>query len=56
MSEEFARMIGAFGRAYDREMVALVPEEEGEVGEAILATEAGALLAGVWPRNPRGCS
>jgi len=56
MSEEFARMIGAFGRAYDREMVALVPEEEGEVGEAILATEAGALLAGVWPRSPRGCS
>jgi len=56
MSEEFAKMIGAFGRAYDREMVALVPEEEGEVGEAILATEAGAMLAGSWPRNPGGCS
>jgi len=53
MSEEFVKVVGAFGREYDRKMVALVPEEEGEVGEAILAVEAEALLAGSWPRNPR---
>ncbi|KAF5355733.1 hypothetical protein D9756_004023 [Leucocoprinus leucothites] len=53
MTEEFIKVVGAFGRAYDREMVALVPEMEGEIGEAILATEAEALLAGSWAKKPQ---
>ncbi|KAJ3575919.1 hypothetical protein NP233_g792 [Leucocoprinus birnbaumii] len=53
MAEEFTRVIDAFGRAYDREMVALVPEMEAEIGEAILATEAEALLDGSWAKRPQ---
>ncbi|KXN81101.1 Octanoyltransferase [Leucoagaricus sp. SymC.cos] len=53
VGEEFTRVVGAFGRAYDREMVALQPETEGEIGEAIFAMEAEALLAGSWVKEPQ---
>jgi lipoyl(octanoyl) transferase len=53
MNEEFRRVVGAFGRAYNRKMVAIVPETEGEIGEAILAMEAEALLAGSWLKKPQ---
>lgn len=53
VDDELGKMVGAFGRAYDREMIALEPEKEGEIGEAILAMEAEALLAGSWPKEPK---
>lgn len=53
MAEELEKMVGVFGRAYDREMIALEAEKEGEVGEAILSMEAEAVQAGSWPKAPR---
>lgn len=52
MDVEFENVVDAFGRAYDREMVVLEPEKEGDVGRAILAMEAEALQAGIWPKEP----
>jgi len=50
--EEFEKIVGAFGCAYDREMVAFETEKGGEIGEAILSMEAEAELAGSWPKVP----
>ncbi|KAF9454992.1 lipoyltransferase [Macrolepiota fuliginosa MF-IS2] len=53
IGEELKKVVWAFGRAYDREMVLLEPEKEGEIGKAILAAETGASLAGLWPKKPK---
>lgn len=50
---EIPGLLSQFGRAFDRDMDKLDVENEGEIGEAILALEQMAVLAGDCSPAPR---
>ncbi|KAJ4476593.1 hypothetical protein J3R30DRAFT_3292249 [Lentinula aciculospora] len=52
LKDEVSALVERFGRLYEREMIEMDPSHEGEIGEAILAMEEDALLAGSWARKP----
>ncbi|KAG5646046.1 hypothetical protein DXG03_004469 [Asterophora parasitica] len=52
VEDEIPGLIGRFGRLYDREMVPMVPAQDGEIGEAIVEMEKEASNAGPWPTEP----
>ncbi|KAG5636567.1 hypothetical protein H0H81_007619, partial [Sphagnurus paluster] len=53
VEDEIPGLVNRFGRLYEREVVQMKPEEEGEIGEAIAEMEELALRAGSWPTTPR---
>ncbi|KAG6866237.1 hypothetical protein C0991_006824 [Blastosporella zonata] len=52
LDDEISGLVGRFGRLYEREVVPMKLEEEGEMGEAIAALEEEAIRAGPWPTAP----
>ncbi|KAJ3768925.1 hypothetical protein FB446DRAFT_649560 [Lentinula raphanica] len=52
VKDEISALVERFGRMYEREMVELNPDSEGEVGQAILEVEEEARRAGPWASKP----
>ncbi|KAF7294717.1 Coatomer protein [Mycena indigotica] len=50
---EIPPLLAKFGSLLERDFRPMVPEEEGEIGELILAAEEEARKAGPWPSAPR---
>lgn len=53
IGSEMEGLVSRFGRMYERDMVQLKPEDEGELGEMISTIEQEAALAGSWPTAPQ---
>ncbi|KAG6837892.1 hypothetical protein H0H93_013045 [Arthromyces matolae] len=49
---EISGLVERFGRLYEREVVPIVLEDEGEIGEAIAGLEEEAIRAGSWLETP----
>ncbi|KIM47921.1 hypothetical protein M413DRAFT_62066 [Hebeloma cylindrosporum] len=49
---EIPALVRQFGHVFQRDMVKLVPQDEGEIGEALMALESEAEEAGRWLENP----
>ncbi|KAG5339898.1 hypothetical protein C0989_003045 [Termitomyces sp. Mn162] len=52
MEDEVSGLVSRFGRLYEREVIPMVLEDEGELGEAIAELEREAKRAGPWPTAP----
>ncbi|KAI0757394.1 chloroplast lipoate protein ligase [Daedaleopsis nitida] len=52
VASEVPSLISRFGRVFERNMVALDASAEGEVEDAIRATEREAIESGAWPLAP----
>ncbi|KAG6919570.1 hypothetical protein DXG01_004233 [Tephrocybe rancida] len=52
IEDEMIGLASRFGRLYEREVVPMKVEEEGEMGEAIAELEEEARLAGPWHKAP----
>lgn len=52
VEDEISGLVSRFGRMYEREMVKMKTENEGEIGEAIEALEVEAEKAGHWSTKP----
>lgn len=52
VEDEIPGLVSRFGHLYEREMLPMVLEEEGEIGEAIATLEEEAKRAGPWPKMP----
>jgi lipoyl(octanoyl) transferase len=52
LEEEIPGLVSRFGRMYERDLVPLKVEDEGEIGAAITALEEEAELAGDWHKTP----
>lgn len=49
---EISGLVEKFGRVYEREMVKMVPEEQGELGGLVLSMEQHARSCGPWLHEP----
>ncbi|KAF8061024.1 hypothetical protein FPV67DRAFT_318845 [Lyophyllum atratum] len=52
VEDEIPGLASRFGRLYEREVVLMKLEEEGEIGDAIAGMEEEAFRAGPWPTGP----
>lgn len=52
VEDEISGLASRFGKMYEREVVRMEVEQEGEMGEAIAAVEEEAMRAGSWPPAP----
>jgi len=52
VEDEILGLISRFGRLYERDIVQMKLEDEGEIGEAITAVENEAARMGPWPTVP----
>ncbi|TFK34825.1 hypothetical protein BDQ12DRAFT_688914 [Crucibulum laeve] len=52
IEDEIPGLVNAFGRMYERDIVPIQLEQEGELGEAILEMEQEAERMGEWPHAP----
>ncbi|KAF9015450.1 hypothetical protein BDQ17DRAFT_1295259 [Cyathus striatus] len=52
VTAEIPALVETFGRTYEREMVEMRLEDEGEVGDVIANLEKEAIHAGSWPQTP----
>jgi len=52
VSDEISGLAGRFGRLYERAVIRMELEHEGEIGDAIVAMEEEAIRAGSWPAAP----
>jgi len=53
VQDEIPALIKQFGHVFQRDMVKMVPQDEGEIGEALMALENEAEEAGEWSEKPR---
>ena len=51
---EIEGLVEKFGRAYEREMVKMVPADQGEIGELITSIEEHAQTRERWQSEPLG--
>lgn len=52
VEDEIPGLVQRFGQLYERDVIEMKAEDEGEVGEAILALEEEAARAGSWLTHP----
>lgn len=54
VSGEIEGLVEKFGRSYERDMVKMLPEDQGEIGELILSIEEHARSCEAWQNEPSG--
>ncbi|KAG6885529.1 hypothetical protein C0993_000525 [Termitomyces sp. T159_Od127] len=52
VEDEISGLVSRFGHLYEREIMPMVLEAEGEIGKAIASLEEEAKRAGPWPKMP----
>jgi lipoate-protein ligase B len=53
IQDEIPALVRQFGHVFQRDMVKMVLQDEGEIGEALMALENEAEKAGIWSEKPR---
>jgi len=53
VQDEIPVLVKQFGRVFQRDMIKMVLQDEGEIGEALMALESEAEEAGKWLERPR---